>query len=226
MPVFRKMLSDDWYFGHKSYITAYCEESFRPKLPSQRGNKAVAEEGSGDEFSELDPSPNYDSSRKMLNKLKQSASMAITVTTGKKIEVNRKPNASNVIPGFGYAMMDIFENEFVDMASIVKVKDHIVEEKSPFKSPSKRSPSKPRDSSITKEDYRRNRKDERQRIFEEFERREKEAPTQWSMLSIKTAVTRYPTINYVSPFSNDEIFEGKRCHLNHWRRTPEAEAAR
>jgi len=53
--------------------------------------------------------------------------MAITVTTGKKIEVNRKPNASNVIPGFGYAMMDIFENEFVDMASIVKVKDHIVE---------------------------------------------------------------------------------------------------
>jgi len=46
------------------------------------------------------------------------------------------------------------------------------------------------------------------------------------MLNIKTAVTRYPTINYVSPFSNDEIYEGKRCHLNHWRRTPEAEAAR
>jgi hypothetical protein len=46
------------------------------------------------------------------------------------------------------------------------------------------------------------------------------------MLRIKTAVTRYPTINYVSPFSNDEIYEGKRCQLNHWRRTPEAEAAR
>jgi hypothetical protein len=30
--------------------------------------------------------------------------------------------------------------------------------------------------SITKEEYRRNRKEERQRIFEEFERREKEAP--------------------------------------------------
>jgi len=26
-----------------------------------------------------------------------------------------------VIPGFGYALMDIFENEFVDMDSIVKV---------------------------------------------------------------------------------------------------------
>jgi len=73
-------------------------------------------------------------------------------------------------------MMDIFENEFVDMASIVKVKDQIEEEKSPFKSPAKRSISKPRDSSITKEEYRRNRKEERQRIYEEFERREKEAP--------------------------------------------------
>ena len=112
----------------------------------------------------------------MLNKLKSSASMAITVTTGKKIEANRKPNSSNVIPGFGYAVMDIFENEFVDMASIVKVKDQIEEEKSPFKSPAKRSPSKPKDNSITKEEYRRNRKEERQRIFEEFERREKEAP--------------------------------------------------
>ena len=87
----------------------------------------MIEEGSGDEFSEIDRSPNYDSSKKMLNKLKSSASMAITVTTGKKIEANRKPNSSNVIPGFGYAVMDIFENEFVDMASIVKVKDQIEE---------------------------------------------------------------------------------------------------
>jgi len=59
--------------------------------------------------------------------------------------------------------MDIFENEFVDMDSIVKVKDQIVEEESPFKSPIKRygSPSRPRDSSITKEEYRRHRKEER-----------------------------------------------------------------
>ena len=31
------------------------------------------------------------------------------------------------------------------------------------------------------------------------------------VFNIKTAVTRYPTINYVSPFTNDEIYEGKRC---------------
>ena len=35
MPLFRNMLTDDSYFGHKAYLTAYCEESFRPKLPTQ-----------------------------------------------------------------------------------------------------------------------------------------------------------------------------------------------
>jgi hypothetical protein len=173
-------------------------------------------------------SPGYDSSSKMLNKLKQSASMAITVTTGRKLKINKNPNASNVIPGFGYALMDIFENEFVDMDSIVKVKDQIEETKSPFQSPAKRggSPTRPRDCSITKDEYRRQRKEERARILEDIERREREPPKQFSLINVKTAVTRYPTINYISPFSNDEIFEGKRCHMNHWRRNQQAELVR
>jgi hypothetical protein len=32
----------------------------------------------------------------------------------------KKTKNSNVIPGFGYAMMDIFENQFVDMDSIAE----------------------------------------------------------------------------------------------------------
>ena len=59
----------------------------------------------------------------MLHKLKNVASMAISVTTGKKLTINKNPNASNIIPGFGYALMDIFENQFVDMESIVKSKE-------------------------------------------------------------------------------------------------------
>ena len=43
-----------------------------------------------------------------------------------------------MIPGFGYALMDIFENQYVDMESIVKAKDEMEEVKSPFKSPKKR----------------------------------------------------------------------------------------
>jgi len=62
--------------------------------------------------------------------------------------------------------------------------------------------------------------------LEDIERREREPPKQFSLINVKTAVTRYPTINYVSPFSNDEIYEGKRCLMNHWRRNQQAELVR
>ena len=138
----------------------------------------------------------------MLGKLKNAASMAISVTTGKKLKINKNENASNIIPGFGYALMDIFENDFVDMDSIVKAKDLNTEEvKSPFKSPRKSmSPNKmlaTANSSISKEDARRMRREERKLMLEEIERKEREAPKQYSLLQVKTAVTRYPTINYV-----------------------------
>lgn len=137
---FRSLLSDEAFFGHKAYLTVYCGEEFRPKLPSQLTALKKMEvqkpvEEPFDEYTEYTMSPGYNSSQKMLNKLKESASMAITVTTGRKLKINKNPNASNVIPGFGYALMDIFENEFVDMDSIVKVKDQIEETKSPFQSP-------------------------------------------------------------------------------------------
>ena len=80
--------------------------------------------------------------------------------------------------------------------------------------------------SISKDEMRRQRKEERRLALEEFERKEREAPKQHSLLQIKTAVTRYPTINYVQPFTNEEIMEGKKCLLNHMKRTPQAEAAR
>jgi len=123
-------------------------------------------------------------------------------------------------------MMDIFENQFVDMDSIVGTKLEVVEEfRSPFSSPKKKDRSPLRDGSITKEEYRRQRKDERQRITDERERREKEAPTPYQLLQVKTAVGRFPTINYVSPFSQEEIMAGKRCLQNHFKRPPEVEQA-
>lgn len=231
MPLFRNLLTDEAYFGHQAYLTAYCEESFRPKLPTQleRNKKVlpVYEEEKDDLLSELSQA----TSQRMLGKLKNAASMAISVTTGKKLKINKNENASNIIPGFGYALMDIFENDFVDMDSIVKAKDLNTEEvKSPFKSPRKSvSPAKmlaTANSSISKEDARRMRREERKLMLEEIERKEREPPKQYSLLQLKTAVTRYPTINYVQPFTNEEIMTGKKCLLNHMRRTPEAEKAR
>jgi len=35
-------------------------------------------------------------------------------------------------------------------------------------------------------------------------------------------VGHYPVLTYLSPFTTDEIQEGKRCLLNNWRRPPDA----
>lgn len=35
MDLLRKILSDDHYFNKKTYATCYCDNDFRPKLPSQ-----------------------------------------------------------------------------------------------------------------------------------------------------------------------------------------------
>jgi hypothetical protein len=96
------------------------------------------------------------SPKKMLGRLRDAASLAIQVTIGRKLSLNKQPTTANVITGFGYSMLDIFENQFVDMESIVKKNDEIEEVKSPYASPKKR-----RLGSLTKEEYKKNRREER-----------------------------------------------------------------
>jgi carbonic anhydrase/acetyltransferase-like protein (isoleucine patch superfamily) len=109
----------------------------------------------------------------MLNRLRDAATMAISVTTGRKLNItNKNSTASNVITGFGYALMDIFENQFVDMDSIVKKNDEIEEVKSPFISPAK----KRKEKGMSKEEWKKKRREDKKREQEEKERREKEPP--------------------------------------------------
>lgn len=124
---------------------------------------------------------------KLLGKLKDAASMAISVATGRKLNINKNPNASNIIPGFGYAVMDLFENQYVDMDSISKSKVVIEETKSPFKSPVKKRLTKPFGIGMqstenspspggNKEANRAKRREERQREIDEREAAEKAPP--------------------------------------------------
>mmetsp|Transcript_5026 Transcript_5026/g.3670 ORF Transcript_5026/g.3670 Transcript_5026/m.3670 type:complete len:170 (+) Transcript_5026:1413-1922(+) len=153
----------------------------------------------------------------MLGRLRDAATLAISVTTGRKLNIPSKShNSANVITGFGYALMDFFENHFVDMDAIQKKKDEIEEVKSPFMSPAK----KRRAPGLSKDEWRKKRKEERRREQEEREKREKEPPKQYVLIKIKTSCGRYPVMNYLSPFTNDEIAEGKKCYLNHIRRPP------
>lgn len=59
------------------------------------------------------------SPKKMLGRLREAATLAIQVTTGMKIDLTKPNTSSNIITGFGYSMLDLFENQFVDMESIV-----------------------------------------------------------------------------------------------------------
>lgn len=139
------MLTDDVYFGSKAFVTCYCEESFRPKLPSVQQMKMIKAQTEAASHANLSiykddscASSFGSSPSKLLNKLRDAADMAISVTTGRKLEVKKNPNASNVITGFGYSVLDLFENQYVDMESIVKSKVFVEENKSPFKSPAKK----------------------------------------------------------------------------------------
>ena len=80
------------------------------------------------------------------------------------------------------------------MDTIVRNKNEVIEEaKSPFASPKKR-----RLGSLTKDEYRQKRREEKKKEFEELERREKEPPKQYNLVKIKTSVGRYPVMNYLS----------------------------
>ena len=105
------------------------------------------------------------------------------------------------------------------MDSIVKKNDEIEEVKSPFVSPAR----KKRDKNMSKDEWKKKRREEKKREQEEKERREREPPKQYSMIKIKTSVGHYPVMNYLSTFTNDEIYEAKKCQLNRLRRPPQAD---
>lgn len=156
-----------------------------------------------------------------LGKMRDFASLAVSITKGKKLSLSSaKERQSYVITGFGYALMDVFENKIVDMEEIQQHKQTIHEVKSPFMSPSS-SKKKKNLGGLSKEEYKKKRREEKRKEQEEKERKEREPPQQYSLIKIKTSVGKYPVMNYVPPFTGDEIQEGKKCLLNGWRRPPQ-----
>ena len=73
---------------------------------------------------------------------------------------------------------------------------------------------------MPKDDYKRMRREQRKAQMEEYERKEREPPTQYSFVKIKTSIGKHPVINYLSTFTNDEIQEAKKHLINRWRRDP------
>ena len=157
---------------------------------------------------------------KPLSKLRHHTNMALHMLTGKKLTLPANNEASKnnyIIPGFGYAMLDIFENDFVYMEHVTNLWEEAKAEevRSPFQkrrqSPSKMSKEEARE-------YKRRRREEKKREQEERERRAAMPPAEYHLFKIKTSVGKYPTLNITSPFTNEEIKTGKRCKLNRWKK--------
>ena len=64
------------------------------------------------------------------------------------------------------------------------------------------------------------RREKRRNEQEERDKKEKDPPVQYSFVKIKTSIGKYPVINYLSIFTNDEIIEVKKYFINRWRRDP------
>lgn len=64
------------------------------------------------------------------------------------------------------------------------------------------------------------RREQKKKDQEEKDRKEREPPTQYSFVKIKTSIGKHPVINYLSTFTNDEIMEGKKHLINRWKYDP------
>ena len=231
METLRKHLSDDYYFNNKTYLMAYCGPTFKPKIPSQMPGNQSGPGGAG--------SPNQSfttpslmisnmaqtQKQKLAAKLREIANLALSITYGKKISAStlNKSRSSYVIPGFGYALMDIFENKEVDMDTIV-MKPPPEEAKSPFISPSRaeRLKASPK---INKADSTMKKKKKRGVLNSKgkekhFVETKKAPPIQYRLIKIKTSVGNYPILNVNPPFTNTEIKLAKKCKLNGWTEPP------
>lgn len=167
--------------------------------------------------------------QKLAKRLREIASLALSITSGKKLTtalLNRQ-RQSYVIPGFGYALMDLFENRTVNMDTIIKKID-IDDAKSPFRSPKRvkhkqRRPSPQMQKTMSTK--KRSIKKKRALAMKEKTRTQmlnikKAPPIQYKLIKIRTSVGNYPIMNVNPPFTNSEIKLANKCRLNSWEKPP------
>eukprot|EP01022_Parablepharisma_sp_SALTPOND_P002364 TRINITY_DN1096_c0_g1_i1.p1 TRINITY_DN1096_c0_g1~~TRINITY_DN1096_c0_g1_i1.p1 ORF type:complete len:1297 (+),score=217.97 TRINITY_DN1096_c0_g1_i1:10066-13956(+) len=212
-PLLKRLLSDDHYFNKKTYVCGYCLTDYNPTLPSI-AKYIKPEDKSGVEGTDSN-APATSGSRTLL-KLKKFANFALSVTTGKKLKEGTKERPANVVKGFGYALMDCFENEGFDMLYAVKEdRDMVVEKTSPY-SPEKRKKRR----IIGADDGKKKLKDS-DTVSRKSSRMGKKQIRKFQFVKIKSSVGKIPVMNAVCPFTNDEITMAKKCMLNRWEKPPD-----
>lgn len=221
----KRLLSDDHYFNKKTYMCGYCMTDFNPTLPSlakyiKPEEKPASESNAPESSSAANAAPVSGGSRALL-KLKKFANMALSVTSGKKVGEPTKDKPSNVVKGFGYALLDYFENDGFDMAYAAKEdRDSIAEKTSPY-SPEKRKKRR----AMGGEEGKKSKKDS-DTMSKKSSRVGKKQIRKYQFVKIKSAVSKIPILNAVIPFTNDEITMAKKCMLNKWEKPPDYDKRR
>ncbi|CAI2360433.1 unnamed protein product [Moneuplotes crassus] len=230
--ILRKHLSDEYYFDNKTYVMTYCGITFKPKIPSMmKVEKPGQDPKTGISPQGLAMTKMVSTQKlKLATKLREIASLALSITTGKRLTpaILTKQRQSYVIPGFGYALMDLFENRTVDMNTIIKKIDND-DAKSPFRSPNrgkkkvrKQSPNMNKTMTLKKKSSKRKGRltGLKDKSRTQAGNIKKVAPIQYKLLKIRTSVGNYPILNVNAPFTNSEIKLANKCRLNGWERPP------
>jgi len=217
-PIIKQFLSDDYYFNKKGYVCGYCTSNYNPTLPSI--TKFINQEDkTGNEIN--DPNgPGLSGSRALL-RLKKLANIAISVTTGKKFKDAAKERPVNVIKGFGYALMDSFENEGFDMAySLKEDYDMYVEKTSIY------SVDKKRKRRVMAADDPKKRVKDSDTMSRRSSKISHKQIRKFQFVKVKSSVVKIPAINAVCPFADEEIMMAKKCILNKLERRPDYDKKR
>lgn len=216
-PIVKQFLSDDYYFNKKGYVCGYCTTNYTPVLPSI--SKFINQEDKAGSEAADPNAPGLSGSRALL-RYKRLSNMAISVTTGKKFK-DCKERPTNVVKGFGYALMDSFENEGFDMTySIREDYDMYIEKNSIYSVEKKR-----KRRAIATDDQKKRVKDS-DTMSRRSSRISHRQLRKFQFVKVKSSVVKIPAINAVCPFTNEEITMAKKCIINKLERRPDYDKKR
>ena len=214
-PLLKHFLSDDYYFNNKGYICGYCTSSYTPVLPSI--SKFINPDEKGGSEGTDPNAPGIPGSRALL-RLKKLANVVLSATTGKKFKDGTKDRPTNVVKGFGYSLMDFFENEGFDMSNAIKEDyDMYVEKTSPY------SPDKRRKRRVVANEDTKKRVKDSDTMSRKSSRVSRRQIRKFQLVKIKSSVVKIPAMNAVCPFTDEEITTAKKCLINKLERPPDYE---
>jgi len=245
-----EFLNDKKYNAGEQHVSCYCLPNYKPVAASGRGrggkdismdrnsNPATKNSGKRDSPRSQSESKNNVSLTKVSDggdskspknaPVKRREQSSMTTIKGNKPEpIITKPydlsrdKGTNVIPGFAYSVVDLFENENFNMVYVLKRTENDLKLRQDYLNLQKVNLNK-----MTKEEkleHRKIKKELKEKIFEEDNKRFeliKRPAIHYKLLKIRSSVGKAANLNFSCPFDQDDISLAKKCILNRLSKPP------